>query len=128
MSLNFGTRPINAVHATFNSIWIFYCMLIEGVDTQGSWQSRNSSLLVTSSHVVITTTLPVRISFQTKRSKIINEIELGGGILPNTTIRSAVSTRTGKSNYTCVYVKYRTFLPSQPAWSSFMTLTSQAAM
>ena len=76
MSLTFGTRQVNAVHATFTSIWIFYCMLIGRVDTQRSWQSRNSSLLVTSSHVVITTTLPVRISSQTKRSKIINEIAL----------------------------------------------------
>lgn len=79
MSLSFGTRRINAVHATFNSIRIFYYMLIGGVDTQRSWQSRNSSLLLTSSHVVIMTTLSVRISSQTKRSKIINEIAVMRG-------------------------------------------------
>jgi hypothetical protein len=75
MSLTFGIGRINAVHATFNSIWTFlFHTHRRSRHTERSWQSRNSSLLVTSSHVVITTTHPIRISSQTKRSKIINEL------------------------------------------------------
>lgn len=73
MSLTFGTEHINAVHTTFNSFWTFLFHR-RSRHTERSWQSCNSSLLVTSSHVVITTTLPIRISSQTKRPKIINEL------------------------------------------------------
>jgi hypothetical protein len=87
-------------------------------EIQRSWQSRNSPLLVTSSHVVITTTLPVRISSQTKRSKIINEIAPRRRNSAKHEDSFCNFHSHKQSNYTRVYVKYRTFLLNQPAWTS----------